>query len=1087
TRLAQGTGHMGSVNTYAGSQPVAADFLTVSDCNGDPDCGGLELAAGAFIYSVDLDPLDGDGMEIKVQRNLNAMGNGGSYLDGSTYAADMNLDGILDVVTVSGNTQQRGVYVWNKNGILKFFNIQSQQLLTWFNSACIANVFDDRKRGFQQDLPEIVIAHSYSKMTCLNMNAGSQSAITPWWWQMSIDEISGFPTPSVFDFNADGIAEIVFRDEKNLRIMYGDDAPFPSGVDNNRNWYALPCRSGTGSEYPVIADVDNDDEAEIVTTGFDTNELPADSKGGKLWVVESATIPWAPARNLWNQNNYFVVHINDDLSVPKHQQANHLEFPDLGSGKRPYNTALSQISTLNANANAYLPVPDARAQVDSSACEGGQIRVWLTICNEGSSVLPQGYPYTFYLRDPRQAGATVYGSFVTEHTLPIDSCLRISAAIPAAFNEPFYVVCGDDGTHALPYTLADFPLSAQPECRFENNFANFMIPNLGASLDLGPDIALCENSVVELKANVGFNRYRWHDGSAETSFTAFGPGKYWVDTWDICGYLQTDTVVIGLNTLNSVELGSDVSICAGATYQLNVQGFESVHWTPVAGLSCADCSTPTASPSDTVTYYVTVANGQCISNDSIRIMPVLAPQVSVEVQNGNCLTAATVTASADDQNAVFHWPDGSIGSTLFPVSSGTYTVTATNALGCSTTGSAFVTIDSDLSIEFQTADIPCSGGLGVIRVTGYGGSGDYTFVWSNGATDAFIETPQAGAYTVTMTDATGLCSLSGTVSLALTGNLELSANVEVPSCFGSTDGAIAVASVDGIPPFSWQWAGGQQDSLLSGLPAGIYTVTVTDAVGCTQTAEIALTEPDPLQLLVEAADTLICSGVGASLASAVAGGTPPFNYLWNTGQTEGQLLDAPPGTYVLVVTDAHQCTASASATISEQPIFEVVLDTILPASGPSKADGSIQLSISDQGGPYTYLWNNGDSNLDLESVFPGNYTLTVTDSQGCMQTFVFTVPFTSTSNSPEKPDWTAAIWPNPAGQGSEAQLMVQSPVAQHLDVQVFDARGVLLNRQWLDAQGKMVSMPLVAPPAAGVYFVVLCGNGNVLCLRWRVE
>ena len=87
---------------------VAADLLSPIDCDGDPDCSGLEMVAGANIYSIDLDPFDGDGMEIKIQRDLNAMMPDMDFYDGYPYVADVDVDGVLDVLTVSRKGSEKG-------------------------------------------------------------------------------------------------------------------------------------------------------------------------------------------------------------------------------------------------------------------------------------------------------------------------------------------------------------------------------------------------------------------------------------------------------------------------------------------------------------------------------------------------------------------------------------------------------------------------------------------------------------------------------------------------------------------------------------------------------------------------------------------------------------------------------------------------------------------------------------------------------------------------------------------------------------------------------------------------------------------
>ena len=172
---------------------------------------------------------------------------------------------------------------------------------------------------------------------------------------------------------------------------------YPAGVDADRNWVKIECGSGTGDEYPTVADIDGDGEAEILTVGH----LPPNASGnsdyrGRLWVFESDGLPWPSARPIWNQFGYNGLNINDDLTVPRNLQAHHLEFPNLGSGKRPFNGATVQVPIFDSDFDAYLPAPDAVVQIDSSKCGTDSMTVWLTICKSRPPVVA-GQPLYFFL------------------------------------------------------------------------------------------------------------------------------------------------------------------------------------------------------------------------------------------------------------------------------------------------------------------------------------------------------------------------------------------------------------------------------------------------------------------------------------------------------------------------------------------------------------------------------------------------------------------------------------------------------------------------------------------------------------------
>ncbi len=1160
-----GNMHVGYSSAAGTIASVVADLLSVTDCNGDPDCDGLELVAGANIYSVDLDIFDGDGLEIKVVRNLNNIVSNGNYQDGFTSIADINLDGILDIVTAGqfGAVPKNGCYVWNKNGLIHEFHFPGSQPFDFlqYPTIAIANVFDDRSVGFQQDFPEIIYPAN-TKITSFSLQAAQTNPASPFWWSVNNQDQAGAAGPSCFDFNGDGFAEILLRNEQYLRLIYGGPLPLPPGVDADRNWTKIECNSQTIDEYPVVADVDADGAAEIVTTGYLSPFVSGQTDyRGRLWVVESDGLPWPPARAVWNQFNYFGVNVNDDLTIPKQVQDHHLELPNLGSGKRPINYFRAQHPVFNENFEPDFPLPDAAVAVDSLACEGDCTRLWLTLCNNGSAALPDSLQLAFYQNDPRQTGAFLVGNLLVAAPDSMGSCLSFSVEIPAILSTPIFVVANDDGSQALPFSTADFPVTNVAECDFENNFASFTHLHQNTLLDLGPDRSLCSSSVTELNAGAGFSSYRWQDGSADSTFTAYGAGTYWVDVWDACGNQQNDTIVIALELAAAVELGADQTICEGDSVTLSTSGFASVNWFPAVGLSCDDCPTTIATPADTVTYFVTAANGDCFVSDSVRIFTLKKPSLVLTSQDGDCANIAQITATASGSPMLhFLWSTGETGQAINPTQSGVYVVTITNEFGCEAQDSAVVEITNSLLLSVQATPINCAGSPGMASVVASGGSIPYSYLWSTGDSTQSIQVTTPGTVAVTVTDAGGCISTAST-TVGVVGQLSLGIVVSPITCHGSADGSAAVLPINGTAPFAWLWQGGQTDSMLAGLAGGSYAVTVTDAIGCTDELSFAITEPSALVLYIggnpvtcfgetngeatvtasggtpgyqyfwsnfqttataiqlppgwhrvtvtdengcadttgllltepplllvsaQAESPTVCPGETTSVAAIAAGGTPPFSFLWNTGQTDSLLTSIAAGIYSVVVTDANDCTGMASVLVQTQQLGVLVLDSMVAASGPTAADGSIFVEFTGGALPFTFLWSNGATSQNLESVPPGDYSLTITDDTGCEQVFQFTVDFLNAASQKLEVSWYANIYPNPAASGEGAQLAVYANAAQVIDCQMFDVTGRLLRWERFDVPSGGIVRPITAPDMAGLYLVVLSNEQGVACLKWVV-
>jgi len=534
--------HDGFVHTDIFNVLAAADLLSVADCNGDPDCEGLEIAAGDRIYAVDLDPNDGDGLQMKPVRYLKDMTPQITWGDGYTSVADVDLDGVPDVVVVSrrfqGFAETWGIYIWNKNGLVRFLPFPTR---TGHAMPTIANVYDDRQRGFAKDLPEIIMDVE-DRLVCFNLNAATLDPAQPWWWDMTVSTPMSFTGAcSVFDFNGDGLSEIVYRDQKDLRILSGSVYPYPPGVDIHRNWWKTTIGRVLGQTYPIVADADNDGSAEIITLGKDG---PDTEWVSFLQVYESAREPWVASRPFWHQFNYNMTFANDDLSIPVEQQKHWLEFPVPGSKEYPFNNTFTQVGPLNPAGQPLYPVPDAIVVLDSSYCEQQDLYLVLRVCNQGSAALLDSLPIQFYLTDPTTTSATRYGApfFLPAH-VKAGACARWTVRLPLPSGGDLWGVLNDNGSVPTPFQLAaKLPLSYRPECDYTNNLIRINTTVFGGALDLGPDTLICTAASRILDATPAFSRYRWQDGSSGSVFSVTGPGTYWVDAWDVCGDKFTDTI-----------------------------------------------------------------------------------------------------------------------------------------------------------------------------------------------------------------------------------------------------------------------------------------------------------------------------------------------------------------------------------------------------------------------------------------------------------------------------------------------------------------------------------------------------------------
>jgi hypothetical protein len=270
---------------------------------------------------------------------------------------------------------------------------------------------------------------------------------------------------------------------------------------------------------------------------------------------------------------------------------------------------------------------------------------------------------------------------------------------------------------------------------------------------------------------------------------------------------------------------------------------------------------------------------------------------------------ASVTAGGGTGIYTYQWSNGMAGSYASGLGPGTYGVTVTDGLASVST-SIVITAPPPLSYTLSTLDANCANGM--ISVTPSGGTAPYQLYWQTGQTGNTLAGLTAGAYGFTLTDTYG-CTLPAVGQISPGQPLSVQTNSLAPSCAQLANGAIVAQVSGGQAPYTYAWSTGANSQAISGLTPGSYALTVYDSRGCQTSRSIAMEAPPLL--------TIALSGVnaspsqGGSITSTVAGGTPPYAYAWSNGSTAPELSNLAPGGYVLNVTDANGCTATASRNI----------------------------------------------------------------------------------------------------------------------------------------------------------------------------
>lgn len=346
------------------------------------------------------------------------------------------------------------------------------------------------------------------------------------------------------------------------------------------------------------------------------------------------------------------------------------------------------------------------------------------------------------------------------------------------------------------------------------------------------------------------------------------------------------------------------------------------------------------------------------------------------------------------------WTNGATTQDITGLTAGPYEVQIRDAHDCPLfTGATILEPEQPLSITYTKTDKLCNGGLnnGSIDVLIQGGTTPYITNWSNGATTEDVTGLTAGNYTLTVTDNHG-CNKVLTVTIDQPAVLGQTAAITDVNCKGNLDGAISVDVFGGILPYSYLWSSSQTQEDITEIPAGNYSLTVTDGNGCTNLTPYVVNEP-ALDLTLSSIPThVLCKDdLTGAINVTTNGGTPGYSYVWVNGQgvvlpyqTE-DILNIGSDNYTLVTTDSKGCKAQISQVINE-PLENLKSSPLLQHINCfGAATGQIDPVISGGTLNYGYAWSDGSSAPILTNVTAGNYSLTVTDGNGCTDVYNYTL------------------------------------------------------------------------------------------------
>lgn len=511
-------------------------------------------------------------------------------------------------------------------------------------------------------------------------------------------------------------------------------------------------------------------------------------------------------------------------------------------------------------------------------------------------------------------------------------------------------------------------------------------------------------------------------GSIELSQTDFDCSNLGTNSVDLTViYTSGDSASCTAN-VNILDTVSPVIINCPADIQTtpNVPGcMASVSWTiPDISDNCSYSVTSSHTPGDTLPVGITTVNyditdpsgntAHCEFNIEVLSIPMSLNLVPVQYQCGYNISctgssdgsvAATITGGCPPY--IYLWDNGATTQTINNLSAGSYQVTVTDANGGQVSGtislaepSPIVTNSVQLSLYSGGLNISCNGASDGSISADFAGGADcelYTYLWSgpNGfnSSDEDISGLAAGNYTLTLTDANG-CIHNESVTLDEPTGLTINSTITDVSCFGISDGSATITASGGSNPFTYLWPNGETTTQLSNLSAGDYTVLITDANGCSDSTTVSVQQPAEIAIAVQVLSDyngfpVSCyNSTDGSVTVTASGGNTPYTYTWSTSETTQTISNLASGNYSVLITDNNGCISQSNIQFDAPEELTSFFIGDSPACN-GNSNGSLEIVAAGGVSPYLYLWSNGQTVNDLVNIPSGNYSVTITDQNGC--------------------------------------------------------------------------------------------------------
>lgn len=462
-------------------------------------------------------------------------------------------------------------------------------------------------------------------------------------------------------------------------------------------------------------------------------------------------------------------------------------------------------------------------------------------------------------------------------------------------------------------------------------------------------------------------------------------------------------IEIKQNTI-SVTAENDVDICNGASTNLSAfSNLPNVDFTWATDgnflniiSQTVNDSTVSVSPTNTQTYYVMGEAGFCNYSD-VDTVTVIVHESQIQASNdvyickGDSVQLNVQSITSGDVLTYSWTPASSIlGSTnvanpwVKPTSDTEYTVSTTNQYSCEASDVVLVQVD-EVTATYSTTDVTCYNVCNGEITVSPSGIFPYTYTWNNGNNTSDINSLCDGTYLLTITDNIG-CIKEMSFTILQPTELMLSLiDTLVLSCDGTCNGSVTAFASGGTVPYYYSWSNSASQATLTSLCVGDYMLTLTDANNCKKQESLVVVDPSNLVVDLSVANSIKCYGdCDGSVIATASQGVEPYIYQWNISSKSSVKENLCAGLYFVTVIDGDGCVRVKGINLIQPQKLE---GSISYLDIKCKGDTTVaSANVSGGTAPYSYLWNNLETDNQISGISIGEYSVSITDANDCKDT-----------------------------------------------------------------------------------------------------